>query len=195
MSTVLMPPETTASPSPPAIEPEGRYEVIGSQVVEKPPMGAFEATFASWLFELMAPFVRSHGLGQMVSETLFDLRPEVDCDRRPDLAFVSAERWPIDRRAPRINAWSMVPDLAIEIISPTNMASELLVRVREYLQAGTRLVWIVYPLEEEVHVYDAANPSHIRRFLKTEALDGGAVLPGFRLDLATLFTDDDTPAA
>lgn len=193
MSTVLMPPETTASA--PVIEPEGRYEVIGTLVVEKPLMGAFEATFASWLFELMAPFVRSHGLGQMVGETLFDLRPEVDRQRRPDLAFVSAERWPVDRRAPRLNAWSMVPDLAIEIVSPTNTASDLLVRAREYLQAGTRLVWVVYPLEEEVQVYDAANPSHIRRFLKHEALDGGAVLPGFRLELATLFTDDETPAA
>ncbi len=131
MTTAVMPPEA------PATAPDSLYEVVGDQVVEKPPMGAYEATLASLLFELIGPFARSHRLGQVVSETLFSLRPKVDRDRRPDLAFVSVERWPIDRRAPRAtDAWQLVPDLAIEIISPTNTAAGMLAKVREYLKAG-----------------------------------------------------------
>lgn len=66
MSTVLDAPGSTE-----VVEPEGRYEVIGGQVVEKAPMGAYETSIACLLFELLAPFTRSRRLGQCVTEMLF----------------------------------------------------------------------------------------------------------------------------
>jgi Uma2 family endonuclease len=193
MATVIEVQEATAPPL--ASEPERLYEVVGTQIVEKPPMGRFEATFASYFFEFLGPFARGQGLGQFFVETLFDLRPAVDRSRRPDLSFVSVARWPIDRRAPPGGeAWPMIPDLAVEVISPTNTATEVFDKVREYLASGTRLVWVVYPLGAEIEVYDAANPSIIRRLTRADVLDGGDVLPGFRLELATLFAEGEAPA-
>jgi Uma2 family endonuclease len=183
MATATQPPDVTPA------EPEGLYEVVGDQIIEKPPMGAFEGGIACLLLEWMGPFARSNGLGQVVLEILFDLRPAVDRERRPDLAFVSAGKWPIERRPPRQNAWAMVPDLAIEVVSPTNPASEVLAKVQEYLRAGCRAVWVIYPVEAEVHRFDAENPSIVRRLGPADALEGGALLPGFRLALADLFAD------
>lgn len=124
---------------------------------------------------------------------LFDLRRAVDRSRRPDLAFVSAAKWPLNRRAPRVAAWAIVPDLAIEVISPTNTGPAHVAKVQEYLQAGARLVWVMFPLQGELHVHDAANPGLIRRLLVGDTLDAEPVIPGFRLPLATLFSEE--PAA
>lgn len=188
MATVIeTTPETTA-------EPEGLYEVVGSLIVEKPRMGAYEAGIATLLVELMAPFARTNNLGQFVLEALFDLRPTVDRQRRPDLAFVSVNTWPLGRRPPRASAWKVVPELAIEIISPTNRAGDVLAKVREYLQAGSRLVWVVYPIEAEIHVFSAEEPTIVRRLRIGDVLEGGTVVPGFRLPLADLFEEEE-PAA
>lgn len=187
MATVI---ETTGAL---AAEPEGPYEVIGSVVVKKPRLGAYEAGVASLLLELMAPFTRANGLGQVIFRALFDLRPAVDRQRRPDLAVVSDQTWPIGRRGPRASAWKVVPDLAIEVISPTNRATDVLAKVREYLQAGSRLVWVVYPIEAEIHVFAAVEPSIVRRLGRGDILDGGAVVPGFQLPLDQLFEEEDSP--
>src|SRR3954452_2309045 len=87
------------------IDFSGRFEIIGSDIVEKPPMGVLESTLASLLLELMGPFARSMKLGQVFREVLFDLRPSVDRSYRPDLAFVSAQKWPVHRRGPRTESW------------------------------------------------------------------------------------------
>ncbi|MBX6316528.1 MAG: Uma2 family endonuclease [Isosphaeraceae bacterium] len=191
MATVIKTPD---APLAPPTEPEGLYEVIGAQVVEKPPMGAYEAEIASLLQEILGVFVRANRLGRVVTETLFDLRPHVDRQRRPDVAFVSAERWPFGRRAPRMPAWAIVPDLAIEIVSPSNTATEVLGKLEEYFQAGSRLVWVIYPDQEKIYVYES--PTALRVLPADAELDGGAVLPGFRLAVRALFEETEPgPAA
>jgi Uma2 family endonuclease len=176
-------------PSTPTDEPEGLFEVIGSQIVETPPMGTFETELASLLQNLMGPFAQSNRLGRVVTEMLFSLRPAVDRERRPDVAFVADERWPIGRRAPRGRAWAVVPDLAIEIISPGNEATAVMGKIEEYFQAGVRLVWVVYPGQRKIYVYQS--PTSIRVLAEGDELDGGTVLPGFRVGLRELFGDDD----
>lgn len=121
------------------------FEIVGTQIVEKPPLGAFESGLAGLIFELMGPFARAHGLGQVFPETLFDLRPAVDRSRRPDLAFVSAAKWPVDRRPPEEESWALIPDLAIEVVSRTNSAAHVLEKPQEYFKAGVQLVWIGVP--------------------------------------------------
>src|SRR3954471_18526769 len=95
--TVLNPPLT-------AIEPEGLYEVVDGQIVETPPMGAYEVELASILQNWMGPFAMTNRLGRVVTEMLFVIDPSRGRERRPDVAFVSHERWPIDRRAPKAAA-------------------------------------------------------------------------------------------
>jgi Uma2 family endonuclease len=119
---------------------------------------------------------------------LFRIPLAKDASRKrcPDVAFVSAERWPLDREiSPYEEAWDVVPDLAVEVVSPTDIAENLLGKVKEYFQAGVRLVWVVYPILRCIHVYEAWN--RIKVVTETDELDGGEVLPGFRRALDHVF--------
>ncbi len=178
---------TTEEPGSPTLESSGfrLYEVVGGQIVEKPAMGAFESLLASLLWRRMANHAHDNQLGRVVSETLFLLDPALGLERRPDLAFVSTERWPLRRRIPRTEAWVVVPDLAVEVVSLTNGAEQLAAKIEEYLRSGVRQVWVVYPGTSKVYLYDS--PTRVRILQVGDDLEGGSVFPGFRLALEQLF--------
>ena len=176
-SEVLGPPTET--------EPEGLYEVVDGQVREKPAMGTFENILATNLVSLLNPFVRSNRLGWAVMENLFRLDSETNLQRRPDVAFVSADRWPLERRAPRATPWEVVPDLAVEVISPTNQTGDDMRKIEEYFQAGVKQVWLILPSVEKIHVY--RSPKEIQVLSRGDILEGGSVVPGFRVDLNDFF--------
>jgi len=166
---------------------DGRI-VVDGQIVEPPPMGTYPTWIASLLILPLGTFARTQGLGRAVVEMLFRIDPATKLQRRPDLAFVSYERWPRTRRVPKDAAWEVVPDLAIEVVSPTNLAEDLLAKVHEYFRAGVRQVWVVYPAAAQLHVHES--PTHIRVLGRSDELDGGPLLSGFRLPLAELFEDE-----
>ena len=83
------------------------------------------------------------------------------------------------------DGWEVVPNLAIEVVSPTNTASDLDAKVEEYFHAGVELVWVIYPVTEKIYVYESI--TQISIVTASDVLDGGAVLPGFRLALSELF--------
>lgn len=173
-------------PAPDLDEP--LYEVINGLRVEMPPMSAYSSKIASRLVRWAGAFADPLGLGEVVGEVLFRLPLNPDRNRRPDMAFVSAGRWPLNRPMPlRDNAWDVVPDLAAEVVSPNDLAEEIIQKLLEYFQAGVRLVWVVYPQQQLVYVHES--PTQVRGLTRQDELDGGAVLPGFRLPLANLFTD------
>jgi Uma2 family endonuclease len=164
------------------------FEVIDGERIGKPLMSAYAGKVGSRLIRRLGDFADAHNLGETVGEVLFrlPLKDDGHRDRRPDVAFVSFARWPLNRPMPtRDNAWDVVPDLAIEVISPFNLAGESVQKVREYFQAGVLLVWVVYPEEREVYVYESR--TRIRVLTADDALDGGTVLPGFQLRLDRLF--------
>jgi Uma2 family endonuclease len=112
----------------------------------------------------------------------------MDLQRRPDVAFVSYDRWAKGRRLHESdNAWDVLAKLAVEVISPTDLAEGVQERIAEYFQAGVTLVWVVYPQTCQVHVYES--PSSIRVLSRTDELNGCQVLPGFRLLLTQLFLE------
>ncbi len=167
---------------------EALYEIIDGQRVELPPMSAYASRVASRLGSGLNRFAGEHDLGEAVTEVLFRLPLETSRNRRPDVAFVSYQRWPKDRPQPiSDNAWDVVPDLGVEVISPNDLAEEVMQKLQEYFQAGVRLVWVVYPAQRVVYVYESFTRVSIR--VGTEELDGGEVLPGFRLSLAKLFPE------
>jgi len=195
MSTVpAMPPipaeSMTPVPPPTAIAPiipdDMLYEVVDGQVVEKK-MSARETEIASILVGMLTPYLRTNRLGKVVGEMLFRINPENDLRRRPDVAFVSHARWPFNRRVPNVPVWDMVPDLAIEVVSPSNSASTILRKVHEYFKAGVARVWVVYPEQAEVYIY--STPQQVQVVGVGQELDGGDLLPGFRLPVAVLFED------
>jgi Uma2 family endonuclease len=161
------------------------YEVVDGHIVENPPMGALESIMANDLSYLMAAFARSHQLGRVVIETLFLLDQARGLKRRPDLAFVSTRRWPLKRRVPSTECWEVVPDLVAEFISKTNTADQVAKKIDEYFQAGASVVWVVYPGTSKVYVYDS--PTQVRILQVGDDLEGGAIVPGFRVALSVLF--------
>jgi Uma2 family endonuclease len=163
------------------------YEVVDDQVVELAPMGAYEVRLATLLAARIETFARHHQLGRAVQEMLFDLTVATGRKRRPDVAFVSFDRWPLTRRIPRTEAWEVAPNLAVEVVSRTDSVDYIVDKIAEYFQAGVERVWVVFPSQEQVYVYDS--PSSVRILTRTDELSGDPILPHFRLPLVELFED------
>ena len=155
-------------------------------------MSAYAVRVAFNLARRLANFAESKNLGEAVGEVLFHLPLERKRIRRPDAAFVSYQRWPKDRPMPLAgNAWDVAPDLAVEVISPTDLIEEVMDKIAEYFQAGVRLVWVVYPRLRMIQVYES--PTRISILTSADELDGGNVLPGFRTPVAALFPETAPP--
>jgi Uma2 family endonuclease len=133
----------------------------------------------------MEDVVEPGGLGRVVTEGLFILDPVSDLRRRPDVAFVSAEKWPLDRPLPESGDWEVVPDLAIEVTSPNDLFREVLAKVHEYFRLGVRQVWVVLPEDQEIYIYDS--PTELRILTAADQLDRAPLLPGLRLPVAAIF--------
>ena len=178
----------TLEPSAAAVGPakeEPLYEVINGQKVELPPMSIYAAWIASRLQNRIGTFAETHGLGTVVTEGLFILDPVKDLRRRPDVAFVSAANWPLDRPLPETGDWEMVPDLAVEVVSPNDAFQDVLAKMREYFRQGVKQVWIVLPVDREIYLYDS--PKELRILTAADELDGGTLLPGLHLSVGSLF--------
>jgi len=164
------------------------FEVVFGKRVEMTPMSFHATKLAFRIAHKIATFLEDHHLGETVTETLFRLPLEVDPfrNRRPDAAFVSYERWPQGSPEPyRDNAWDVVPDLAIEVVSPSDRVNDLMDKLAEYFEVDVRTVWVVHPRQRLVYVYDSLHSA--RGFGINDTLDGGRVLPGFSLPLKQIF--------
>ncbi len=87
----------------------------------------------------------------------------------------------------------MIPDLAVEVVSPTDSFYEVVGKVREYFDVGVRLVWVVIPSERLIYVY--TSPTTVSILDTTAELDGGAVLPGLHVPLDGLFPPIAAPSS
>src|SRR5262245_7242994 len=148
-------------------------------------MSALASILTSDLHFYLTSHARQHKQGRAVCETVFVLDPDRDLRRRPDVAFVSIERWPLDKPIPETGDWLVVPDLAVEVISPNDVFAELYKKLKDYFAHGGRQVWICEPQEKEVLVY--ASPDDHHTLSLGDDLDGGDIIPGFKLSLADLF--------
>jgi Uma2 family endonuclease len=167
---------------------EALYELINGQRVAMPPMSLRAATVAGRLHVFLNSFATPNRLGEAFIETLIQVQVPEDEDRnrRPDVCFVSTARLavasPEDFDA---NAWEAVPDLAIEVTSPTDRAEVHREKVQEYLWLGVRCVWVVYPKLRIIDIYEASGAA--RTFGPDGVLPGDPVLPGLEIRLDELF--------
>jgi Uma2 family endonuclease len=184
----LADPVPTVVPAPAVGANDDLYEIIDGVRVELPPMSAYASRIAFEVARRVGNFGEQNELGVAVTETLFHLTLPIQRNRRPDAAFVSYERWAKGRRmVHRENAWDVVPELAVEVISPSDLAEDLLDKIDEYFRAGVRLVWVIYPGPRLVYVYDSL--TSVRGLTATDELEGGVVLPGLRLQVTSLFPE------
>lgn len=165
-------------------EDEWRTELVRGRVVREPPAGFEHGRRAVRIATPIDAWVREHGLGVVLAaETGFVLAEDPPTVRAPDVAFVAADRVPEGDDAAGFAR--LAPDLAVEVVSPSNTMSQVYGKVSDYLDAGTALVWLVDPTSRTVTVFDANGEMRLRR--EGEELDGGDVLPGFRLAMTEIF--------
>ena len=164
-------------------EHDARYELVNGELKERdmtsPEHGVIALNFGS---ELRA-FVRSGSLGVVMIGARFLLRDEPSLLRIPDAAFIARSHLPIGRL--RGGHFQGAPDLAVEVVSPHDKASELAVKIADYLAAGTQQVWIVEPSTRTVAVYRPGGAARV--YGAADTLDGGDLLPGLALPVGELF--------
>jgi Uma2 family endonuclease len=168
------------------------FELVQGQLVRRN-MGNRAASVAAELLILLGAFVRANKLGMLFSSDAgYRLDPKrPDNLRRPDVSFIRSGRLPND--IPSETYDGLAPDLAVEVVSPTDTSYELDRKVEEYLQAGVRLVWVVHPSVRRIDVF---RPNRTITALRlNDELTGEDVVPGFRCRVADLFAyppaDDD----
>ena len=199
MSTaILTDAERAAQPSAEALPmetDEALYEFVNGQRVEMPPKSLRAATVAGRLYGFLNSFAVPRRMGEAFIEALIQvpLPEDVDRNRRPDVFFVSAATLRAASLGDRdVNAWEIVPDLAIEVTSPSDRAGEQREKVQEYLRLGIPYVWVVYPTLRIVDVYESTGVA--RTFGPEGVLPGDPVLPGLEIPLDELFRPIGPPA-
>lgn len=167
-------------------EDGSRSELVRGRVVREPPAGMDHGRLASHLVFLLTDFVRRTGVGQVfTADTGFVLFQDPPTVRAPDVAFVARDRLPPPAESAGFGR--LAPDLAIEIVSPSNTTAGILEKVEDYLKAGAGLVWVVEPRRRSITEYRCRN--EIRLLGEDDELRGYDVLPGFSLRVSEVFAD------
>jgi Uma2 family endonuclease len=159
-------------------------ELVDGVLVEKI-MGFTESRIAIVLSAALETYAAAHDLGVVVGEAGMFRLPD-NLVRIPDVAFASWKQFP-DRELPDEAVPAIVPELAVEVLSKGNTNAEMERKLREYFAAGSRLVWFVDPKAKTVTVY--SSPTRSKILSVSDSLDGGKVLPGFKLPVAKLFAN------
>jgi Uma2 family endonuclease len=165
-------------------------ELVEGTLVEKA-MGLRESWLAMRLGRLLDVFAEAQGLGVITGEG-GTVRLVAGLVRIPDVAFFAWRHFP-NRKLPSTPVPDLAPDLAVEVLSPGNTRAEMRRKLKEYFLAGVRLVWVVDPKTRTATVHTA--PDQAQVIPESGTLDGGTVLPGFRLPLGDLFGPLEAPAA
>jgi len=160
----------------------GRVVPKGGKFELNMPTGAKHGAVTDELETRLSHFVRENKLGRVfAAETGFVLAEGTV--RGIDISFVGKEKV-VEFGIPD-NFFPVAPDLAVEVISPGNTSDEIQSKIEEYLSAGTKLIWIVYPKQKMVHVHRQSNVINVLKV--TDELDGEDVLPNFRCKLSEIF--------
>jgi Uma2 family endonuclease len=163
-----------------------RRELVDGEVIEMTPAGGLHGRMTGRMYRRLADHVDTHGGGEVVVGDVgfvLGLPGDPDRVRAPDVAFVATERLPGGVLPQGFIPGA--PDLAIEVLSPSDNPVEIQQKIRDYLDAGTRLVCVVAPRAKTVTVYRADGSARLLR--ERDTLEGEDVLPGLRISLAEIF--------
>jgi len=173
--------------------PDGdRYELVNGELVERH-MGWKSSWVGGRLFLHLSAFLETNPLGQAApADASYQCFPDAPGKvRKPDVSFIRRERLPPMEELE--GHCRIAPDLAVEVISPNDLYTEVDDKVEEYLAAGVRLVWVINPATRTVRVQRADGAGAFLR--EADELSGEDVVPGFRCSVRALFAASSTPAA
>ena len=160
-----------------------RTELVRGEVIEMSRPKGEHGLVQFQIGYLLKSFTKPRKLGWVLGESGVQTEFDPDTVRGPDVFFVSLERCPT-----RPKEWFTIPpDLVVEILSPGDRPGETRAKVREYLDSGVGLVWVVNPETKSVTVHAGSAPG--TKLAETDTIDGGDALPGFTCVVADFFAD------
>ena len=155
------------------------YEYVKGELVSMSPPSMIHGEISVNIIHCLYAYVRENQLGRLyTAETTFQLD---DRAVKPDIAFVSTDRLPENRE----KGSPIPPDLAVEVVSPSDKHYDVTEKALAYLRSGTRLVWVIEPVAKTVMVYRSETDSTVLNYEDT--LTGEDVVPGFACPVAQLF--------
>lgn len=162
-----------------------RFELIEGLLFEIPSPSPLHGLIISQIVYLLMQYLAVNNIGYALADNNdFELAPRVIL--KPDVAYISKARLP---KIPK--HFRLAPDLAVEVVSPSNTPSEILDKVTLFLRYGSMIVWIVYPEDKIVCVYrlETDGSLNLRKLNADDRLEGGEVLPGFSVLVQDIFPD------
>ena len=160
-------------------------ELVEGEIAIMPATNPNHAEILGVLTTLVGSYIRRHQLGRYyvgdVGTLLQRSAHGRDTVRGLDFAFISQDRAPARSSKSLLE---ITPDLAIEVMSPSNSGEDMRFKVRQLLKAGTREVWVVYPDLREVDVHNAEGDYIFR---EGDTISGGDILPGFEIAVVDIF--------
>jgi Uma2 family endonuclease len=157
-------------------------ELVDGVLVEKP-MASTESMLGGVIFRLLGTFVEEKELGVVLPGD-GPVKLWLGQVRFPDVTYIPWDRFP-GGKLPKQKVWEVVPELVVEVLSAGNTKQEMERKRRDYFTAGIRELWVLQPKTETAAIY--TSPTKARRLGKEGSLDGGDIVPGFRLALKDLF--------
>ena len=165
-------------------------ELVEGEIVEMPLPNGEHGEILAILTIKIGQHVLGRDLGRVATGDagfILERKPGGrDTVRGMDLAFIKKSKAP----APLPNTFvEYAPDLAVEVISPSNDAADTRLKIRQLLHAGTALIWIVYP---DLHIVDVHTQKSVATLEADDVLSGGDVLPGFEIPVSEIFPAPET---
>ncbi|NDJ59748.1 MAG: Uma2 family endonuclease [Chloroflexi bacterium] len=165
-------------------------EVVNGELVAMSPTGYHNAELVFHVAKLLDRYVFERGLGFVLPEGLvyiLEQAPDGSIlkSRVPNVSFIRRNRIPID--FDRDMPFPGAPDLAVKIVSPSESRAALFSRLRDYLDAGTEQVWMLYSETEEVHQYRRDQPGLIHTYMGDEIIGSDDLFPGLVIQARDLF--------
>ncbi len=157
-----------------------KQELDRGKVTVMAPAGFRHSRIGRRVDRALTPFVEQNGLGEVFVETAFQLSADPPIVRVPDVSFVRTERLPSEELDEYLAG---APDLAVEVVSPNDRAEDLNLKVQQYLDAGARAVWVLFPKTRQVEVWGAGR----RDLAAGDELSSPELFPGWSVAVADLF--------
>ncbi len=160
-----------------------RCELIDGVLIETSPPGPEHGMIAATITRLLGTHVRANRLGIVFGEAGFIVRRGPDTVRAPDAAFIRADRVP--PTGPPKTFWETAPDLVVEVVSPNDTPAEVQAKIHNWIEAGVRLAWVVYPSSHRVVVVRSLQARE--ELTEEDVLSGEDVVPGFECPVHEIF--------
>ena len=159
-----------------------KHELSEGELIIMPPAKFLHTLVAAAILDILRAYLRQHPIAGVFAEAGYVLSHDPEIIRQPDISVLGNDRIAVTQK----DGWvEGSPELAVEIVSPSDSAQDLEIKVHQYLRFGARQVWIVYPKQKRIYVHEPGIPPRVLN--ESETLTGGDLLPGFSVKVSDLF--------